>query len=244
MGSNIVIVSGHYPSTVKFAQDTKKTIENYCNVHGYIFYYDDTPPIENEVHHLHYNRCEILRRAHLKYPESTWFIWLDTDIFANRMDISIESVIDLSDTNILYHLFHEKPWPYDANTGVKIVNKDAIEIESEIFEHRNDDEWKQFPFEQKVMCEKIIPKYKDRIIIHDPYVLNCIDQHYKTQDNIKYYKIDEAIFVHLSGRSEEFRNKFMGMLLMEKELSDKPLMDVNDYIHIVRQTDINYNYFF
>jgi hypothetical protein len=244
MGSDIVIVSGHYPSTVKYVQLTKKTVENYCNLHGYFFYYEDTPPVETELHHLQYNRCEILRRAHLKYPESTWFIWLDSDVFVNRVDIRIETVIDLSDTNILYHLFHEKPWSFDINAGVKIVNKDAIKIESEIFEYRNEDEWKKFPYEQRVMCEKIIPKYKDRILIHDPYVLNCIEQNYKIRDSLKLYRIDEAIFVHLAGRSEEFRNKFMGILLTEKELSDKPLINNDEYIDIVRQTDATYNYFF
>jgi hypothetical protein len=50
------------------------------------------------------------------------------------------------------------------------------------------------------MCEKIIPENFDKIIIHDPYRLNCIEI---------LYPIKNAIFVHMSNRTEEFRNNMM-----------------------------------
>lgn len=225
--SDIIIVSGHYPTNIKFTKDTKKTIENYCNIHGYTFYYDEIPPIEKEHRHLHYNRCSILERASIEYPNAKWFLWLDTDVFVNRTDIRIESVIDLSDTNILYHLFHEKPWSYPVNTGVKFVSKEAIKIESDIWNLRNERRWSKFPFEQKVISEKIIPQYKERIIIHDPYILNCIEQFHQVQD---------AIFVHLCSRTEDFRNKFMEELLSEKQLGDQQLIsEYSEYLEIIKK---------
>jgi hypothetical protein len=128
-GSDIVLVSGHWPLTVEFAIKTRLNIQHYCNIHKYDFYYDEVEPAEKEVYALHYRRCEILKRASIKFPNAKWYVWLDTDIFAYRMDLRIESAIDLSNSNILYHLFHEKPWDYKVNTGVKIVNHKAIKIE-------------------------------------------------------------------------------------------------------------------
>ena len=198
--SDIVLVSGHWPLTVYFATETRKSIQNYCQLHQYDFYYDEIEPIEKEVHSLHYRRCEILKRASLKFPEAKWYVWLDTDIFVYRTDLRIESAIDLSDPNILYHLFHEKPWNYCVNTGVKFVNHKAIEIESRIWQLRNEFKWKQYPYEQKVMCDKIIPENNNQIKIHDPNILNCIE---------KLYPIKDAIFVHMCYRPERERNKMM-----------------------------------
>jgi len=236
--SDIVLVSGHWPLNTSFAINTRRTIEHYCLLHNYDFYYDDVHPLEVGVHHLHYRRCEILNRAAIKFPDARWFVWLDTDIFVNRMEFRIESVIDLSDNNILYHLFYEKPeekyprvwnFKYDIigshniNSGVKFINRDAIKIESDIWDLRNDNKWKKFPYEQRVMVEKIIPENFDRIIIHTPYILNCIDL---------FYPIQDALFVHLCGRSEKFRNTFMAELL-EKGLNDKQLLTLDEYKKIV-----------
>lgn len=212
--SDIVLVSGHWPLDISFAINTKKTIEYYCSLHKYNFYYDTVEPSEKEVYHLHFRRCDILKRAAIEFPNAKWFVWLDTDIFVNRMDLSIESVIDLSDTNILYHLFYEtEKNKIIVNTGVKFVSKEAISIESEIWDLRNDDLWKQFPYEQKVINEKIIPEYSDRIMIHDPHILNCIDS---------IYPIKAGLFVHLCARTNEYRNTVMN-LLIEKGLNDKIL---------------------
>ena len=199
-GSDIVLVSGHWPLTVEFAIKTRLNIQYYCNIHKYDFYYDEVEPAEKEVYALHYRRCEILKRASIKFPNAKWYVWLDTDIFAYRMDLRIESAIDLSDNNILYHLFHEKPWDYRVNTGVKFVNRSAIKIESNIWELRKKIKWQKFPYEQKVMCEKIIPENIRKIVIHDPYKLNCVET---------LYPIKNAIFVHMSNRTEEFRNNMM-----------------------------------
>jgi hypothetical protein len=199
-------------------------------MHGYQLYYDEVPPTETRTHHLHYRRCVILGRAALKYPNAKWYVWLDSDIFVNRVDLKLESAIDLSDQNILYHLFHEKPWEYPINTGVKFVSREAIKIEACIWELRNDKRWRQFPFEQKIMCEKIIPHYSSRVVIHDPYILNCIDS---------LYPVHNAIFVHLCHRSEHFRNRFMSELMSRKRLSQAPLIsDHSEYAEIVEKTKI------
>lgn len=198
--SDVVLVSGHWPLTIEFAIKTRQSITHYCSMHQYDFHYDEVEPIEKEVHALHYRRCEILQRAASRFPHAKWYVWLDTDIFVYRIDLRIESVIDLSDTNILYHLFHEKPLTFCVNTGVKFVNRNAIKIESYIWQLRQNEAWKQFPYEQLVMCNKIIPRYLDRIIIHNPHILNCIEQ---------FYPIKNALFVHMCGRTEKFRNNMM-----------------------------------
>jgi hypothetical protein len=213
--SDIVLVSGHWPLNISFPINTKKTIDYYCSLHNYDFYYDEQQPTEIELHHLHFRRCDILKRASHKFPNGKWFVWLDTDIFVNRMNTTIESVIDLSDTNILYHFFYEtEKNKFSVNTGVKFVSKEGINIESEIWNLRNDDLWKKFPYEQKVINEKIIPQYSDRIIIHEPHILNCLD---------RLYPIEDGLFVHLCARTNEYRNKIMD-LLMEKGLNDKILV--------------------
>ena len=236
--SEIVLVSGHWPLDVDFALKTRKILEYYCSLHNYDLYYDEVEPVDKEVHHLHYRRCDILQRASIKFPNAKWYIWLDTDIFVNRMGVRIESVIDLSDDNVLYHLFYERPnkeypnvwsFPYDIqttnkiNSGVKFVSREAIKIESDIWELRNDEKWKKFPHEQKVMVEKIIPENFDRIVIHEPYVLNCIEQHFPVKD---------GLFVHLCGRDESFRNKFMDKL-SKKELNDTLLLTSDEYRKII-----------
>lgn len=76
----IVFMSGHYPLDTYYAQETRKTFEEYTARHGYGFY-----------------------------------------------------------------LFHERPWPYPVNTGVKIVNRDALELEEEVWSLRNTEPWCQFP---------------------------------------------------------------------------------------------------
>jgi len=231
---DIVLVSGHWPLDVEFAVNTRKTIDHYCALHDYDFYYDDLEPLEKEVHQLHYRRCEILKRAALRFPDAKWFLWLDTDVFVNRMDLRIEETIDLSDNNILYHLFYERPeraypsvWRFQyeiqtknkVNTGVKFVSQEAIKIESDIWDLRNDKMWRRFPYEQRVMVEKIIPENLDRIIIHQPYVLNCLEY---------FYPIKDALFVHLSGRTESYRCDFMKKLL-ESGLNDKVLFSTEEY---------------
>jgi len=233
----IVLVSGHWPLDVEFAVNTRKTLEHYCSLHNYDLYYDEVEPIEKEVHHLHYRRCDIMQRASLMFPDASWFVWLDTDIFVNRMDIKIESLIDLSDENILYHLFYENPtndprgWDFkydvndthNVNTGVKFVSREGIKTELEIWGLRNDEVWKKFPYEQKVMIEKIIPENFDRIKIHNQYVLNCIE---------KFHPVQEGLFVHICGRKEEFRNQMMREVL-KNGLNDTLLITSRRYVIIM-----------
>ena len=201
--SDIVLVSGHWPLTVEFATKNRINLQYYCNIHKYDFYYDEIEPLEKEVYALHYRRCEILKRASLKFPNAKWYLWLDSDVFAYRMNLRIESIIDLSNPNILYHCFHERPWDYRINSGVKFVNRNAIKIESDIWELRKIKKWQEFPYEQKVMCDKIIPENINKIMIHDPYILNCIEA---------LYPIENALFVHMANRPEELRNNMMNKI--------------------------------
>jgi endonuclease IV len=105
------------------------------------------------------------------------------------------------------------------------VSKEAIKIESDIWNLRNERRWSKFPFEQKVISEKIIPQYKERIIIHDPYILNCIE---------KFHQVQDAIFVHLCSRTEDFRNKFMCVLLNRKQIKeDRLISEYSEYKDII-----------
>lgn len=192
--SKICIVSGHYPSGVFFTTLTKKLLTEYCKKHNYDLYYDSETKVPLKVSELHFRRCLILIKAKKNFPKAEWFIWLDTDIYPKAINKSIESCIDLSDTSILYHLFHEQPWDYPVNTGVKIVNQKAIYLEQEIHSKRFDC---SFPFEQKIMAEYILPKYRQHIKIHDPDKLNCI---------YGLHNMDEALFLHVCNKTELERN--------------------------------------
>jgi len=202
MKNKITIVSGHYPNNVYFAKETKKLLKHYCLNNNYNFFYDNSKDItEYDIHHLHYRRCISLINASIKYPDTIWFVWLDSDIYINKSD-KIEKIIDLNDTTILYHLFHEKPWIYPINTGVKILHKDALIYEKEIYDLRNTKPWNIFPFEQKTMAEYILPKIKGKYIIHDPYIMNCIVKLYPK-------KLNDALFIHMCNMSEKERNMFI-----------------------------------
>jgi hypothetical protein len=153
------------------------------------------------MHHLHYRRCISIINASKKYPETEWFVWLDSDIYVNK-DIKIENIIDLSNKNILYHLFHEKPWIYPINTGVKILNKNALKYEKEIYDLRNTNPWNKFPYEQKTLAEYILPKIQGKYIIHDPYIMNCIVKLYPE-------KLNDALFIHMCNMNINERNLFI-----------------------------------
>ena len=203
----ITIVSGHHPSTTYYAIKTRKSIQRYCSLNKYNFYYDDEPAIETERHHLHFKRCESLRKASETYPNSTWYVWLDSDVYVNKYSLKIEKCIDLSEP-MLYHLFHEKPWGcYPINTGVKFVHRDAIQYEKEIWSLRNTDPWNKFPFEQKTTYEYILPKIAGQYKIHSPHVLNCIIKAYPSL-------VSRALFVHMCAMSTDERNKHMSKILI------------------------------
>lgn len=196
----IVFVSGHFPLNTYYAKLTRRTIERYTKLHGYGFFYDETQPESTNTHELHYKRCQSLQYAFKMYPNSRWFVWVDSDVYVNDYTTKVENVIDLTDDNILYHLFHEKPWSFPVNTGVKFVNRDAMELEQEIFSLRNSLPWCEFPFEQKAIAEYIMPKYGDKIKIHDPYKLNCLEKAYGQEVS------KNAVFIHLCAMNEIQRN--------------------------------------
>ena len=199
----IVFVSGHYPNNTYYANKTKESIIKYTSIHNYGFYYNNEEITETYVSSLHFIRCMTLSNAAKKFPHAKWFVWVDSDVFVNnnKKHLSLESQIDLSNENILYHTFHEAPWGcYPINTGVKIVNRKAIYYEEEMWSLRNTSPWNQFPYEQKTLYEYIFPKLnKDQYTINDPYILNCIINAYPT-------KINEALFIHMCGMSEQERN--------------------------------------
>ena len=194
MNSKICFVSGHYPKGVFFTDLTKRLLVNYCNLNDYDLYYDDFTKVDHVISEFHFRRCLIIKKASEAFPNADWYIWLDTDIYIKTPEKRIESFIDLNQSNILYHLFHEKPWEYPINTGVKIVSKNALKIEDEIYSMRMGC---PFPYEQKIMVDYVLPKYNNQIIIHDPENLNSI---YRIHDNTN------ALFIHVCNTSELDRN--------------------------------------
>ena len=147
-----------------------------------------------------------LSTAAKQFPDANWFVWVDSDVYVNPLNkhISLESQINLTDDNILYHTFHENNWGcYPINTGVKIVNKKAIKYEEEMWQLRNTNPWNTFPYEQKTLYEYIFPKLeKTEYTINDPYILNCILRAYPD-------KISNALFIHMCAMSEGERNSWI-----------------------------------
>jgi len=152
-----------------------------------------------------------LVNASKKFPEAKWFVWVDSDVFVNTKNqhLSIESQIDLSNEDILYHSFHEAPWGcYPINTGVKIVNKNAIKYEEEMWNLRNTSPWNDFPFEQKTLYEYIFPKLNsNQYTINDPYVLNCIIAAYPD-------KTENALLLHMCSWDENQRNEYIKNIVL------------------------------
>jgi hypothetical protein len=204
--TNIVFVSGHYPSDTFFANKTKESIQNYTLKHNYGFYYNTNEIVETYTSSLHFIRCMTLSNASKQFPDAKWFVWVDSDVFVNSKNdhLSLESQIDLANEDVLYHTFHESPWGcYPINTGVKIVNRKAIKYEEEMWELRNTYPWNQFPFEQKTLYEYIFPKLQPyEYTINDPYILNCITKAYPD-------KVDNALFIHMCNMSVNERNEYI-----------------------------------
>ena len=202
----IVFVSGHYPNNTFFANRTKESIKKYTEKHNYGFFYDNNEIKETYVSSLHFNRCQTLSDAAKKFPNAKWFVWVDSDVYVNpyKNNLSLESQIDLTNEDILYHIFHEAPWGiYPINTGVKIVNIKAIKYEEEMWELRNTRPWNEFPYEQKTLYEYILPKLdKTQYTINDPYILNCIIPAYPD-------KINNALFLHMCSWDENKRNEYI-----------------------------------
>ena len=199
---NIIFVSSHHPVNTYYAEKTRLSFEKYTQMHGYGHYYDDEVPDETEMSALHFKRCVSLQKASKQFPDAKWFVWTDSDVFVNvnNYNMKVEDQIDLSDENIIYHLFHEAPWgAYPINTGVKFVHRNALSYEEEVWGLRNVVPW---PYEQKSIYEHILPKIPGQYIIHDPYVLNCIIKAYP-------YHVQSALFVHMCASTEEERNEIM-----------------------------------
>ena len=217
----IVFVSFHHPKGSYFAEQTRKQFTAYTARHGYGFYYDEETPTETEPYQLHYRRCVSVEKASHAYPDSKWYVWVDSDVFVNRPHRPVELEIDLSNPHILYHLFHEKPWVFPINTGVKFVNRDALGIEREVYYTRNTPPWNEFPYEQKNIAEHILPKIRGFYKIHDPYKLNFI----LYQPKYGNPRIEDAVFVHMCGRGWFRRDQIMRCMLEEGRI---PSAEEND----------------
>ena len=221
---NIVFVSGHYPSDVYFAQKTKELLQKYTEKHNYGFFYHDEEVKETYRSSLHFLRCLTLSNAAKKFPAAKWFVWLDSDIAINPKNehLSLESQLDLTDENILYHVCHEAPWGcYQINSGVKVVNRRAIKYEEEIWDLRNTSPWNTYPYEQKTLFEYIFPKLqKNEYIIHDPYILNCIVQAYPD-------KVENSLFIHMCAMHTTTRNRYI------KNLLKKSINNMKKHITII-----------
>jgi hypothetical protein len=214
----IVFVSAHHPIDTYFAQKTRESMLSYTNRHGYGFYYDEEIPNEIEKHQLHYRRCVSLQKASYVFPTSKWFVWVDSDVFVNRKELPIETIIDLQNPYILYHLFHEKPWSFPINTGVKIVNRDALVFESEMYKLRNTAPWNEFPYEQKNLAERVLPSIPGYYKIHDPYTLNYILYQPMTKE---IYSPNDAVFIHMCTRTSEERDRIMRIVSEENRIPEE-----------------------
>ena len=231
---DIVFMSSHYPKNIYFAEQTKKSIEKYTKIHGYSFYYEEEEPIEKEMHQLHCYRSYVVQKCAKVFPDALWYIWVDSDVYVNNYDMKIEEHIDLNSNDILYHLFHEYPWGcYPINTGVKFIHKNALKYEEEIWSLRNTSPWVEFPFEQKITYEHILPKIVGKYTISDPYVLNCIIKGYPD-------KMKDALLHHMCNIYETERNNIMKKLTGETtettettDIPDKIII----YIHVCQKGD-------
>jgi hypothetical protein len=212
----ICIVSGHYPQGPMFAALTQEILTEYARLHNYSLHYDFETPVPRIVSELHFRRCILLKKASELFPECDWFVWLDTDIYIQSMEKRIEEYIDLSDPTVLYHLFHEQPWKFPVNTGVKFVHRNAIHWEDEIYSRRKEC---AYPYEQKVVIDYILPTYTGQVKIHDPQQLNSIYRLHNHQ---------EALFVHVSNLNEVNRN-FIILKNTRKLLKNYPNVLENKY---------------
>ena len=209
MADKLVFVSGHWPQDTYFAMQTRLSFIKYTNKHGYNFFYNEKIPDAMDTSTLHFLRSTIIRDAYNKFPDAKWFIWVDSDVFVNNFDMKVEDQIDLTNEDILYHTFHEKPWGcYPINTGVKFINVKALSLEDEIWSLRNTRPWNTFPYEQKTLYEHIFPKIPGKYIIHNPYKLNCITEAYP-------WAVKDALFVHMCSLTTDKRN------IMIKEYNHK-----------------------
>lgn len=202
---HIVFVSSHFPTTVEYAQKTRESFREYTARHGYGYFYDEEPAESSETHTRHYQRCWSLQKAKWYFPDAQWFVWIDSDIFVNpsQQHLVVQDLLDLEDTRMLYHFFHEHPFYYPINTGVKFVRAEAISYEVEAYRLKDTPPWNEFPYEQKCMYEYTIPKIPGQSTIHDPYVLNCLAMAH-------WEHMEKALFIHLCGLNEEQRNDIMG----------------------------------
>jgi hypothetical protein len=202
---HIVIMNAHY-GVCTFAETCKNSVQTYAALHGYHFFHQpasEFPGNPANSYEFHFWRSYVVQRAAEAFPGAKWFLWLDSDIYVNatQQNTRLQDLIEF-DPYILYYTTDEKPWGIDIiNTGFKLVNRDALKYEEEIWQCRDTTPWNTFTFEQLTLWNKIFPQIPGRYCIKENKKLNCIIKAYR---NTPY--LAEGLFIHMCNMSKEERN--------------------------------------
>jgi hypothetical protein len=206
--TNIVILHGHVGECT-FADLCRSSKETYANIHGYQFYHEPASSFPGDTlksYHMHFWRSLIVQRAAAAHPNSQWFVWLDSDMYVNkeRSQTRLEDLVEF-DPWMLYYTTHEKPWGIDLiNTGFKVIHREALKYEEEIWSCRDTMPWNTFTFEQLTLWNKIFPQIPGRYCIKDNKELNCLIKAYKTQPDV----LKNGVFMHMCNMTLEERNSW------------------------------------
>jgi len=204
----LVLMNAHVGECT-FAGQCKKSVEAYAKLHGYNVYHEPATAFPGDVeksYHKHFWRSLVVQHAAKAYPEAQWFVWLDSDIYINsaRKDTRLEDLLEF-DPFMLYYTTHEKPWGIDLiNTGFKVVNRNALCYEQEIWESRDTIPWNTFTFEQLTLWNKIFPRIPGRFCIKENKELNCIIKAYKSSPHI----LAKGVFMHMCNMTREERDEW------------------------------------
>lgn len=190
----ITVITYYYPIEKDYcSQVCQASIRKYCETRGYNFYLNNIPPVDNLKTTPYFMRLYLTSEAMKVFPDTEWFLWLDSDVYIENYEMLIQDQIDL-DPNYKYHLFHERPWSYMINSGVKFIHRDALINEEEQFEMRTNERYdgRNRIHDQLATIDYITTKMQGQFKIHDPYILNCIYFIHKEH-------VSTALFIHLAG---------------------------------------------
>lgn len=219
--NNITIFTYYYPNNNYSALVCQESIRKYCLIHGYNFYLSITVPYNDDIILRYFMKLKVIEEAIIAFPETEWFLWLDSDIYIENYDMKIEENIDFSGKT-KYHFFHEKPWGFKLNSGVRFIHKSDIQHELSIFSFYETGKYSEkTAYEQGAIID-YLSNIKDEYLIHDPYILNCIYFIHK-----KYVK--RALFIHLAG-AHLFgvdRNIYMENINKEQNLNVNAMITIN-----------------
>ena len=215
---SIVVMNAHYGEST-FAEQCKNSVKAYAELHGYGFYHEPAsafPGDPSKPHHFHFWRSYVIQNAARAFPDARWFLWLDSDIYVNvrTKHIKLEDLIEL-DPFMLYYTTHERPWGIDCiNTGFKLVNRDALGYEAEIWASRDMHPFNTFTFEQFTLWRKIFPRIISRFTILGNKQLNCIIKAYRDKPDI----LANGLFMHMCNMSLSERNAWCAEAVKKGEV--------------------------